>query len=131
MVEFFEKFKDLAKKRGCNIQLRFNKDGNDNLFFDFGAGNHIAMKLPDSFSDEVEIDDLIKYIEYLIDLNLSKLKNNHNLNVILNEVGGLIDSYSGVCSMCDNNDCSECNIQRFSDELNELNKTISKLKYED
>lgn len=128
MNELFGKIKELAKKKGCNIQFRFHKDGNDSLFFDFGGGNHIAMKLPDSFSDEVEIDDFIKNVEYSLDVNLSKLKNNHNLNVISHEIGELIDAYNGSCAMCDTNNCADCNVERFLHELRSLNKKILKLK---
>lgn len=128
MLEIFDRFKELAKKKGCNIRIQFTKAGDNILFFDFGSGNHIAFKIPDSVSDEADIDDFMKDIEHSLDLNLVKLKNNHNLNVILDEVDGLIDSYTGACTMCDDNDCSDCNIQRFSDELRSLSKTILKLK---
>lgn len=130
MTELFRKLKDLAKKKGCTVELKFYESGDCILFLDFGfgMGQTYSIDIPNTFLDKNDVDRFTKWINYLIDFNKTMDKNNQNLNVISDEVDGLIESYAGACTMCDNNDCSDCNIQRFSDELRSLSKTILKLK---
>ena len=51
MPELFRKLKDLAKKKGCNIELIFYKFGDCVLSLDFGFGlnKKYFIDIPDIF----------------------------------------------------------------------------------
>lgn len=133
MNELFGKIKELAKKKGCNIELIFYKFGDCVLSLDFGFGlnKKYFIDIPDIFLDKNDVDRFMKWVNYLIDYNIAIDKNNHNLNVISDKVDGIMDSYTGICTKCDKENCFGCNIPTFLDELKKLNKTISELKDKD
>ena len=133
MPELFGKLKDLAKKKGCNIALKFYESGDCilSLDFGFGMGQTYSIDRPDIFLDKNDVDRFMKWVNYLIDYNIAMDKNKNNLNVISNEVDNIMDSYTWICTTCDKENCFDCNIPTFLDELKKLKKTISELKVKD
>ena len=84
-----------------------------------------------NYSVKYIYDLLIRKVNIFIRIQILQSGNNHNLNVISDKVDGIMDSYTGICTKCDKENCFGCNIPTFLDELKKLNKTISELKDKD
>ena len=134
MGGLFSKLKDLAKKRGCTIEIEFYEFSGCVLTLNFGLNRKYSIDIAEHILDKYDVDEFVKWVNYLIDFYMYKDKNNRNLNIISDEVNGLIDSYihsCSTCSMCDEENCTQCDIKIFIDKLKKLNKTIYELKDKD